>query len=168
MPYIYNDEDNYPMNEDYIFRADLNYDESGQFYRDREAEEDAKREKMRNAVKGVLDMLGLEGGCRKCKHMTDPVEGFLRYNSLVSGEQMMYLRMICAGCHGKGTGAINPEHEKRLDKFWQERREWVNDHGLRCRCLYCPNVYRIYGEYKNPDDEWIAIEDYCGDCKYFE
>lgn len=149
MPYIYNDEDNAPMSESQL-------------------EEVNRHTGNRSAVEGVLDMLGLIGGCRECAYVIDSIEGFLQCNGLISAEQLQFLQLMCVGCHGKGTGDIQPEHKRRINKDWQDRREWVNAHGLRCRCLYCPNVYRIYGEYKNPDDEWIAIEDYCGDCKYYE
>ena len=115
-------------------------------------------------MEGLLDMLNLDGDCRKCPYITETADGFLQ-NGCISTEQVDYLHLMCVGCHGKGKP--DPSHEKRLDKDWAEMTEWVKDIGLRHSCIYCANVYRVYGQYKDPDDEWKAMEDLCGDCKYW-
>ena len=145
--YLYDNEDNAPM-----------IDEAWQAAREKATQ------KKRDELEGLLDMLKLDGECRKCPHITETAEGFLQ-NGLVSTEQVDYLHLMCVGCHGNGTP--DPEHEKRLDKDWADLTEWVKMMTLRHSCIYCSNVYRVYGNYKDTDDEWNALETLCMDCKYF-
>lgn len=147
MPYIYGDEDNYPMNE-------VMWEE--------ERRERAEQ-KRKTALNGLLDMLKLEGGCRKCPHIIETAEGFLDKGNICM-EQMDYLHILCVICGGKDG---KPKREDRLDKDWRERSEWVKEMGMRHSCIYCPNVYRVYGMYKDPDDEWKAMEDRCEYCRYW-
>ena len=151
-----------------------------------EERREEERQKEKEAINGLADALGLSEGCRKCPWFYETAEGFLYtdhqlktpvgsiyidYQPTVKDiivEQMDYLRIMCIGCKGKDTGKINPEHEERLQKEYDEFREWLNGLGLKSwRCDSCPNAYRVYGYYKDPDDEWKAIEDLCCKCKYF-
>lgn len=175
--YIYDDEDNVPMNEDpdfilhhvtgYLSRQEMNYVESGQADRDRAEKKEAEAEKKRQALEGVLDMLGLQGKCRECPEVYELAEGFLWQNGQISMQQMEFLKLQCVGCKGKGTGDIDPQHEKRLAKQWGDLCEWANDMNLAVRCRWCTNLYEVYGQYKDPDDEWDAMEEICGKCRYF-
>ena len=146
--YIYSDEDNAPMIDDAW-----------------EAARDRAEQKRKGDLNGLLDMLEIEGSCRECPYITETAEGFLQ-NGLISTEQMDYLHIMCAFCGGRGKGNCKP-NEDRLDKDWADLTEFVKNLGLRHRCIYCANVYRVYGQYKDPDDEWNAIEDLCKNCKYF-
>ena len=130
-----------------------------------------RQEKEKEVTEGVLDELGLTGGCRKCPWILEPLEGFWDDDWNISGEQLLYLRLTCIGCKGKGTGHADPEHEKRLMEDWNELTEWVKGMGIQNparRCLWCRNVYAVYGKFKDPDDEWNAFEDLCKDCKIFQ
>ena len=175
MNYIYNDEDNAPMNDEffrvtgYHSQAELEYHESGQAERDRREEYwNEQIDKERKEVEGLSDMLGLTGECRKCRAFTELAEGFFSYNGLVSTEQVDFLKMQCSICGGKGTGKPKDEqHEKWREGYWKDIEEWVKQMDLKFRGRFCPNVYRIYGQYKDPDDEWKAIEEACCNCKYF-
>ena len=180
MPYIYNDEDNNPMNEDpimkyttYMTRVQMEFDESDlpdHFYYEHER---VIRNYMEDkALDGLALVLGMSEGCRECPWFIETAEGFFDEDNQISAEQMDYLHLMCVGCKGKETGKINPEHEDRLLKEWKDLCEWVKDlipgSGPKTyRCQYCPNVYRVYGKYKDPDDDWKAIEDLCCNCKHF-
>ena len=84
--YVYNDEDNYPMNEDpfdgyhnptvYTSRAEMKYYESGQADRDADARQEAIEIRQSMIREGFMDDLGIERGskCRKCPWM---IEGIL-------------------------------------------------------------------------------------------
>lgn len=193
MPYIYNDEDNAPMNDEafapggglypryndcgedllmkytgYQSEAEARYYENGGYEADLEAKEEARRQQYEELKENLLDELKLEGGCRECPYILETAEGFIDENGSVTFEQKEFLRLQCSGCHGKGTGNIQPEHEKRLIKWWDEIVEWATMCELKPnRCPWCPKVYEVYGKYKDPDDEWRALEDACGNCKYF-
>ena len=169
--YIYNDADNYPMNDEffritgYHSQAELEYYESGQAEADRMEE---MIEKERQAVEGLADMLELTGECRDCPEFTELAEAFLDENGLIANEQFDFLKRQCFLCGGNGTGKPKDElHKKRRDGEWQDIVDFVNGYEMKHRCLFCPNVYRIYGQYKDPDDEWKALEDMCCNCKYF-
>lgn len=148
MSYLYSDEDNTPM-----------LDEAW------EAERERARQMKRKALEGLLDALKVEGSCRECPHLTETAEGFLDKGQ-VCVEQMDYLHILCVVCGGRGKGNCKP-NEKYLDKDWSELTEWVHMMGMRHSCIYCANVYRVYGHYKDPDDEWEAIDDLCSNCKYW-
>ena len=172
--YIYNDEDNAPMEDPwmkytvYSSKAEADYYENGGHEAEIEAKEAAYQEKKKGWMDGLLDILKLEGGCRECPWINETAEGFMDDNGQITGNQLDYLRHMCLGCKGKGTGKINIEHDDRLAKEWQEFKEWVKDFGLNhWFCPWCKNVYEVYGQYKDPDDEWKAIEDLCGNCRHF-
>jgi hypothetical protein len=149
--YVYDNEDNAPM-----------IDEKWEAAREKAAQ------KQRDAMDGLADMLELTGGCRECEYFTELAEGFIDKNGLIANEQFDFLKMQCSICGGKGTGKPKDEqHRKWIEKDWADLMEWVKDIGLRYRCNWCPNVYRVYGQYKDPDDEWKAMEDLCCNCKYF-
>lgn len=153
----------------YSSRAEMEYYESGQAEADAFEEKwEREKEKERQAVEGLADMLELTGDCRKCPYFTELAEGFLDKNGLIATEQFEFLKMQCSICDGKGTGKPKDEkHRRWLEKDWADLQEWVKDMDLKYRCAWCPNVYRVYGQYKDPDDEWKAIEDLCCNCKYF-
>ena len=173
--YLYDDEDNAPMNEDpwrkytvYSCKAEADYYENGGYEEELEAREAAYREKKQKWMDGILDFLKLEGGCRECPWITELAEGFMGDDGQMSGNQLDFLKMLCVGCNGKGTGKIQPEHEKRLNKCWEEIREFCKEGQMNPNhCPWCKNVYEVYGQYKDPDDEWKAIEELCGNCRYF-
>ena len=175
MPYIYNDEDNYPMNEDQIMkytvyssRAEMKAVESGEYFRDLEAKEDARIAREAEWMNNLLDDLKLEGGCRKCPYIIETAEALMDDKGSVSFEQKEFIRLTCAGCHGKGTGNMTEADERYADQHWYDLVDWVKSMDLtNWRCTACPKVYEVYGKYKDPDDEWRALEDACGNCKYF-
>ena len=175
MNYVYNDEDNAPMNEDewrkyttYSCKAESDYYENGGFEADQEARESAYAELKKEHMEAVLDKLGLEGGCRECDYILETAEGFMDSNGKMGPYQFEHLHMMCVGCHGKGTGKIQEEHENRLVKEWAEIKNWCKGYELNhWYCPWCENVYEVYGHYKDPDDEWKAIEDLCCKCEHF-
>lgn len=174
--YIYDNEDNEPMNDienlhhvtGYLSFEEMRQVESGEYSAHLAEKLEAEKEKLLDAIEGLADMLELTGKCRECPDFTELAEGFIDQNGLIANEQVDFLKMQCSICGGKGTGKPKDEkHEKWVEHHWDDLKEWVKNSGLKYRCLWCPNVYRIYGNYKDPDDEWEAIEDHCGKCKYF-
>ena len=173
--YIYNDEDNAPMNDDpwmkyttYSCKAEAEAIENGEYFRDLIAEREERMQQHEEWMDNLLDDLKLEGKCRECPYIIETAEGFMDDDGFVTFEQKEFIRLTCVGCHGKGTGKIQPEHEERLIKEWNEIVDWVKMYGMnQIHCPWCPKVYEVYGKYKDPDDEWRALEDACGDCKYF-
>ena len=154
----------------YSSRAEMEAVESGRYFDDLEAKDEAKRQREKEALEGLLDVLGLTGGCRKCPYITETAEGFLNSSNSISVGQLDFLKACCAGCDGKGTGKIQPEHGERLTRWWNDIVEWVKLAGLKTyHCPWCAKVYEIYGRYKDPDDEWNAIDspEGCSKCKYF-
>ena len=150
--YVYDNEDNAPM-----------MDERWQ------AEREKSEKKLRDSIEGLADMLELTGDCRKCPEFTELAEGFLDKNGQIATEQFDFLKMQCSLCGGKGTGKPKDEtHAKYVEHHWRDLMEFVKEYNLKFRCCWCPNVYRVYGNYKDPDDEWKALEGYCCDCKYFQ
>ena len=137
-------------------------------YYDKDELLDYKRRRQEESLDGLAMALGMSKGCRKCPWFEETAECFFENDFQISIEQIDYLRMMCAGCKGKETGEADPDTEERLHKECAYLREWCNLLGLtEWKCLSCPNVYRVYGKYKDPDDEWKAIEDLCCNCKYF-
>ena len=153
--YVYDNEDNSPM-----------IDEAWEAARAESKEKAAQ--KQRDAIEGIADALGLTGNCRKCDWFLELAEGFLDKNGLIAIEQFDFLKMQCSICDGIGTGKPKDEkHAKWVEHHWDDLMKWVKQIGLKFRCCWCPNVYRIYGFYKDPDDEWNALENLCMNCKYF-
>jgi hypothetical protein len=149
--YVYSDEDNNPM-----------IDEAWQ------AERERAEQKRKERLSGVLDMLGVYGECRNCAEVCELAQGYLDRTGQISAEQFHFLKMQCSACGGMGTGKPKDEkHEKWRDNCWNDLLEWVKLNELKFRCAWCPNVYMVYGQYKDPDDEWKALEDLCCNCKYF-
>lgn len=153
----------------YSCRAEAEAFESGQYFADLEAKEEAKRQKEKETIDGVMDVLGLTGKCRECAWISELAEGFL-FRDQISGEQLDYLEHICKLCGGKGTGVIPEKHEEWINNDWNDRLEWAKMVLPRYSCAWCPTAFRIYGQYKDPDDEWNAIDSPggCANCKYFE
>lgn len=164
--YLYENEDNAAMLDE---RWEAERERSAQRMDERWAEKREKAaQKQRSAIEGLADMLGLTGNCRECPSFTELAEGFIDRNGMISNEQVDFLKMQCSTCGGMGTGKPKDErHEKWRDRQFQDIMEWVKLNDLKLRCCWCPNVYRIYGQYKDPDDEWKAIEKACCNCKYF-
>ena len=81
MPYIYNDEDNAPMNEDpftgyhnptvYNSRAEMEAWDSGEAERRLSEKKEADYNRRKDALDGLLDMLELKGKCRECHNITE-------------------------------------------------------------------------------------------------
>lgn len=158
MPYIYEDEDNQAMTDD-------------RWEEERAEAKERAYQKTRNHIEGLADMLELTGDCRKCHYFTELAEGFLDQNGLIANEQFDYLKMQCFVCCGMGTGKpLNDKHREWIEKDWLDRLEWARDNLPRYSCAWCPVAFRIYGQYKDPDDEWKAIDsaDGCANCKYFQ
>jgi hypothetical protein len=133
-----------------------------------EAERERSAQKQKDAIEGLADMLELTGDCRGCAWFTELAEGFLDKNGLITIEQVDFLKMQCSTCGGKGTGKPkDKQHEELVEHNWRNIVEWVKLYEMRYRCCWCPNVYRVYGQYKDPDDEWKALENLCCNCKYF-
>ena len=42
--------------------------------------------------------------------------------------------------------------------------EWCKSYGVTRDCYDCMILQKIYGNYKDPDDEWKAIDRACSDC----
>lgn len=179
MPYIYNDEDNAPMIEDpfdihnptvYSCRAEMEAWDSGEAECRLSEKKEADYNRRKDALDGLLDMLELKGKCRECHNITELAEGFLDGNELISNEQFNYLEGICKICGGKETGVTPEKQQGWIDKDWDDRLEWAISTLPRMSCAWCPNAFRIYGQYKDPDDEWDAIDskDGCANCKIFQ
>ena len=155
--YIYNDEDNSPMNDPYyrIFQQEI---------------KDALMQKQEDFLEFILDELELTGKCRRCPYIVELTEGCMDNNGLISDEQFNYLTWMCKVCGGKGTGVIPEDKKKFLDKDWDYRLDWAKENLPSMSCAWCPTAFRIYGKYKDPDDEWNAIDstDGCANCKYFQ
>ena len=83
MPYIYNDEDNAPMNEDafsgfhnptvYTDLAEMKYYESGKWEQAIEAMETAREIRECQIREGFMDDLGLERECRECPWLIEGI-----------------------------------------------------------------------------------------------
>jgi hypothetical protein len=179
MNYVYNDEDNNPMNDPvenlhhvtgYLSFEEMRAVESGEYFAHLEERKEAEQQKRKDNLDGLLDLLQLTGKCRECPNVCELGEGFLDKNGLISNEQVEYLEHICKVCGGKGTGIIPEKAEAHLDKEWADRLEWAKSVFPRYSCAWCPTAFRIYGQYKDPDDEWNAIDspDGCANCKYFQ
>ena len=180
MNYIYNDEDNAAMNDDpfsgphnptvYSSYEEMRAIESGEYFAHLKERMEAERQKQKDHLDGLLDMLGLKGKCRECPWITELGDGFLDKNGLISNEQIEYLESACRLCGGKGTGIIPEKVQGWLDNEWGDRLEWAKNTLPRISCAWCPMAFRIYGQYKDPDDEWDAIDskDGCANCKYFQ
>lgn len=181
MGYVYNDEDNAPMNDDafgedvwrkytvYSGKAEADAVESGEYDENRKAAYEKVRQSIDNALEGLADMLCLTGECRNCDRFRDLAEGFMDVNRMISDEQYRFLEMQCSICGGQGTGKPkDARHEEWVDHYWTDLMEWIEQAGLKySTCAWCPNVYEVYGKYKDPDDEWKAIEKLCCRCRHF-
>ena len=171
MNYVYDDEDNYPMIDDERTGYYLEMMAEARM----EDEENEREERRQKALEVLAIVIGLSEACRKnkCPWFIETAEDFLDEDCDISVKQMDYLKHMCVGCKGKETGKINPEHEEKILKEWKDLCEWVKNmiHGIGAktyRCHSCPNIYWVYGKYKDPDDERKAIEELCCNCKYFK
>ena len=168
MDYVYADEDNAAMVDE---RWEMERNLARERWQEKQAEaRDLEQQKQRDALDGLLDMLGLTGGCRECPNIIELAEGFLDSNGLIANEQIEYLEHVCKTCGGKGTGVVPEKAQAWIDYEWSDRLEWARANLPRYSCAWCPVAFRIYGQYKDPDDEWKAIDsaDGCANCKYFK
>ena len=153
----------------------MDYYESGGWAADMEEKVAAAEAAWKEKMDRILGNLELEGKCMECPWIIETAEGFLSEAERlkmedISPEQYENLRLHCAGCHGKGTGEIQPENEQRLIRDWEEITAFVKLNGMNSvHCPWCPKLYQVYGKYKDPDDEWNALDskERCMDCKYF-
>lgn len=126
--------------------------------------EDTKEE----AVEHFLDELK-DDGClqceqHKCEFVTDLIYGFLDDNFMIGTGQYEFIRQRCTLC-----GRMEPEkRDDFLNNEWGNYMDWVNGQWHRFGCVWCYKPLNIYGNFKDPDDEWNEIEKQCGKCKYFD
>ena len=168
MGYVYGDEDNAAMLDDrWEHERELAIERMEE---KRAKEKELAYQKQKDALDGLLDMLGLTGGCRECPNIIEAAEGFLDRNGMIANEQIEYLEHVCKMCGGKKTGVVSEKAQKHIDKDWLDRLEWARANLPRYSCAWCPVAFRIYGQYKDPDDEWKAIDsaDGCANCKFFQ
>ena len=167
MNYLYSDEDNYPMDDN---RWETEMDRAKEL--SDEARARAKYladKKNQDALECLADMLELTGDCRTCHCFTDLAEGYFDKRYQISAEQLDFLKLQCHTCGGMGTGKPKDKrHEEWRDHLWDNLMEWIEGSGLKfSTCAWCENVYKVYGYYKDPDEEWEAIENLCINCKHF-
>ena len=107
--------------------------------------------------------------CHDCEWFNELAEGLMDDNGDMEMDQWEFLQLQCAGCHGKTDGKRTDHDEEHLLKHWCDFTDWVDSLGLKYGCRFCKVVYRIYGKYKDPDDEWNAIDSRngCMNCKRF-
>ena len=179
MSYIYNDEDNVAMNDPfenlqevtcYMSFEEMRAVESGEYYAHLDERKEAEYQKQQDALDGLLDALCLEGKCRRCPNIVELAEEFMDKEHQISNEQFEYLEGICKICGGQGTGVTPERKQTYIDNEWNDRLEWAKLNLPRMSCAWCSVAFRIYGQYKDPDDEWKAIDskDGCANCKYFQ
>lgn len=168
MDYVYADDDNAAMTDE---RWEAERNRTDERWQEEQSERrDRQDQKKRDALDGLLDMLCLTGGCRECPNIVELAEGFLGSNGLIANEQIEYLEHVCKTCGGKGTGVVPEEAQEWIDYEWEDRLYWARANLPRYSCAWCQVAFRIYGQYKDPDDEWKAIDsaDGCANCKYFQ
>ena len=179
MPYIYNDEDNVAMNDPietlnnitgYISFEEMRAVESGKYSAHKNEMKDALMQKQDDALECLLDMLNLKGKCRSCPNIVELAESCMDKECQISEEQFQYLEHTCKVCGGQKTGVTPEKQQAWLDKEWDDRLEWAKNVLPRMSCAWCPTAFRIYGQYKDPDDEWKAIDNKtgCANCKIFQ
>ena len=132
MSYIYNDEDNVAMNDDflgyhnptvYLSRAEMEYYESGQADRDYEDRENARDIRRSQIREGFLDDLEIERGskCRECPWLKECVieayEDQADDDLIMPGEAYDLAKGICRTCMAN-PGRKDEAIEKYLD-WWE-------------------------------------------------
>lgn len=132
MGYIYNDEDNAAMNDDflgyhnptvYLSRAEMEYYESGQADRDYEDRENARDIRRSQIREGFLDDLEIERGskCRECAWIKECVieayEDQADDDLIMPGEAYDLAKGICRTCMAN-PGRKDEAIEKYLD-WWE-------------------------------------------------
>lgn len=138
MPYIYNDEDNAPMNDDawagyhnptvYSSRDEMEYVESGELERRMEAMEEAKEIRKCMIWEGFMDDMEIPRGsaCRECPWMK---EGILeQYDHLADDDNILpadvyeLAHRMCEVCNQHKDDSED-ERWDALDKFFREEDE---------------------------------------------
>lgn len=82
--YVYNDEDNYPMNDDvlgttvYGSRSEMNYYESAEYDRELDARQEAQEIRDCQVREFFLDTIGIDRGsdCRNCQWLREILEQY--------------------------------------------------------------------------------------------
>ena len=54
----------------------------------------------------------------------------------------------------------NTTAEKRDSDF----EEWLNAYDFHGVCRRCTYIREIFGKYRDPDDEWRAMDEICNKC----
>lgn len=135
MPYIYNDEDNVPMNDDawagphnptvYNSRDEMEYVESGEWERRMEAMEEAKEIRKCMIWEGFMDDMELPRGsaCRECPWMK---EGILeQYDHLADDDNILpadvydLAHRMCAVCNAHSE----EERYDAIQAFFEEEEQ---------------------------------------------
>lgn len=156
----------------YTSMAEADYYENGGYEADQDALWAEREEKHKEWMDGILDELKLTGGCRECPWIIETAEWWEDKDSEYkpTPEQMHFLHLACVGCHAKGTGEMSPADEKRVQRYFDDFDEWMTGLGLdKTYCTGCPVPYEVYGKYKDPDDEWNALDskERCLNCEHF-
>lgn len=125
--YIYNDEDNVAMNDDflgyhnptvYLSRAEMEYYESGQAERDREDMESAKEYRESQIREGFLDDLQIErdSSCRRCSWIAEILNQFSPdEDGVMPGYCYDLAKGICREC------MANPgRKDEAIEEYWDK------------------------------------------------
>jgi hypothetical protein len=62
---------------------------------------------------------------------------------------------------------LDAKRSEQKQKAFDDLREWVKNMNMKPSCVWCPKVEEVYGYYKDPDDEWKAMERLCEKCKFW-
>ena len=46
----------------------------------------------------------------------------------------------------------------------KEIQDFIDDYAPYIECKGCEKLRALYGMYKDPDNEWKAVDDLCGHC----
>ena len=96
--------------------------------------------------------------------MNDPIETLNNITGYISFEEMRAVES------GKYSAHKNEMKDVLMQKQDDDRLEWAKNVLPRMSCAWCPTAFRIYGQYKDQDDEWKAIDSKtgCANCKIFQ
>ena len=153
----------------YRSEAEAEYYESGQYEIDQQAEKEARYEAEREALINLAEELGLSENCAKnCYHFYELAEGFFDDDFAVTTEQADFLKAWCCSCKGKAEGKPDEAMQKIKDKQFDDLQAFIEHNGMKYgHCTWCSKLYEVFGKFKDPDDEWKALEERCGKCQYW-
>jgi len=152
----------------YHSEAEARYYESGQYEIDQAAEREAREQQREEALENLAIELGLSEKCAKnCFNFYELADGFFDDDFCVSDRQADFLKAWCCCCKGKEEGKPDEKMQKTKDKQWDDLMYFLDVYELKIHCAWCQKLYEVYGQYKDPDDEWKALENLCCNCKHF-